>query len=175
MAIYRFKDFIPKAPSSCYLAPGSRIIGNILLGEQVSVWHNCVLRGDVNRISIGSHSNIQDLSMLHVTNENPLVIDENVTIGHSVTLHGCLIGKNVLIGMGATILDKAIINEFSVVAAGSVVPPGREYPSYSMIMGSPAKVTRRLKEEEVEMLKKHYKSYLKYAQEFKDSSSLIGE
>jgi carbonic anhydrase/acetyltransferase-like protein (isoleucine patch superfamily) len=111
--------------------------------------------------------------MLHVTESNPLEISENVTVGHSVTLHGCKVGKNSLIGMGSTILDKAIINEFSIVAAGSVVPPGKEYPSFSMIMGSPARVTRPLKEEEIEMLKKHYKSYLKYAREFMDSSSLI--
>ena len=169
MAIFSYKNSEPVVPKCCYLAPGAHLIGNINLGKKVSIWHNSVLRGDVQQINIGDFTNIQDLSMLHVTENDSLDIKENVTIGHSVTLHGCTIHKNSMIGMGATVLDKVIINEYSIVAAGSVVPPGKEYPSHSMIMGSPAKVTRQLKLEEVNMLDRHYKHYLQYAQDFKTS------
>lgn len=169
MAIYSFKNISPQVAQDCFIAPGAHLIGNLVLGQKVSIWHNSVLRGDVQQIKIGDNTNVQDLSMLHVTEKNPLIIKENVTIGHSVTLHGCTIHKNSMIGMGATVLDDVIINEFSIVAAGSVVPPGKEYPAFSMIMGSPAKVTRKLRDDEVGMLKQHYRNYLKYAEEFKES------
>ena len=166
MSLFSFKEFTPKFDDTVYFAPGSQIIGNVEVGKQSSVWHNCVLRGDVNTISIGTKSNIQDLSMLHVTEENPLIIGNNVTVGHSVTLHGCTVKDFSLIGMGATVLDKAEIGEYSIVAAGSVVPPGKMFPARSMIMGAPAKVVRELKDEEIEMLKLHYLSYVRYAEDF---------
>lgn len=168
MSLFKFKEFTPVFDSSVYFAPGSQIIGNIEISAESSIWHNCVLRGDVNKISIGSRTNIQDLSMLHVTEDNPLIIGNNVTIGHSVTLHGCTVNDFALIGMGATVLDKAEIGEFSIVAAGSVVPPGKVFPAKSMIMGAPAKVVRELKDIEVEMLKHHYLSYVGYAKDFKN-------
>lgn len=169
MSLFSFKEFTPKFDNTVYFAPGSQIIGNIVIGAESSVWHNCVLRGDVNIISIGTRTNVQDLSMLHVTEENPLVIGNNVTIGHSVTLHGCTIKDFALVGMGATVLDKAEIGEYSIVAAGSVVAPGKSFPAKSMIMGAPAKVVRELKDAEVEMLKHHYLSYVGYAKDFKNS------
>ena len=168
MAIYRFKKYKPIIAKSCYLAPGAQIIGNVDLSQSSSIWYNCVLRGDVNKISVGEESNIQDLSMLHVTEKNPLLIANNVTIGHSVTLHGCTIERNCLIGMGATILDDAIISEYSIVAAGSLVTPGKKFPSYSMIMGAPAKVVRKLNKSEIDMLNLHYKRYVGYANDFKN-------
>ena len=167
MAIYSFKNYIPKIPSTCFLAPGAQVIGNIALGNNVSIWHNSVLRGDVNQIVIGDNTNIQDLSMLHITESSPLLIGENVTVGHSVTLHGCNIGNNSLIGMGATVLDNSIIGDFSIVAAGSLVPPNKTYPPKSMIMGNPAKAVRELKDKEIEMLNKHYIYYVGYAKDFK--------
>lgn len=170
MNLYSFKEYIPKIGENCYLAPGTQIIGNVVLGNKANIWHNSVLRGDVNSITIGENTNVQDLSMLHVTEQNPLVIKENVTIGHSVTLHGCTVEKNSLIGMGATVLDKAIIGEYCIVAAGSVVSPGKEFPPKSMIMGTPAKVVRTLKDSEIDMLNKHYKNYLGYAQDFQNES-----
>lgn len=168
MYLYSFKGEKPSIHSSCYIAPGAQIIGKVSILENSSVWHNCVLRGDVNTINIGKNSNIQDLSMLHITEDKALNIGNNVTIGHSVTLHGCDIEDNALIGMGATILDNARIGSYSIVAAGSVVSPGKVFPERSMIMGVPAKVVRALTDKELEMLDHHYLSYVKYASEFKD-------
>jgi len=170
MNLYSFKEHTPQIGANCYMAPGSQIIGRVTLEENTNIWFNTVLRGDVNHIFIGRNTNVQDLSMLHVTEKNPLIIQENVTIGHSVTLHGCTVEKNCLIGMGATLLDKAVIGEYSIVAAGSVVSPNKVFPPRSMIMGVPAKVVRALNENEIEMLNLHYKSYVKYASEFKDEN-----
>lgn len=170
MNLYTFKDFKPVIGANCYMAPGTQIIGNVVLENNANIWHNSVLRGDVNQIFIGKDTNVQDLSMLHVTEKNPLVIKENVTIGHSVTLHGCTVEKNCLIGMGATLLDRAHIGEYSIVAAGSVVSPNKIFPPRSMIMGVPAKVMRELKDSEIDMLNKHYINYLKYAKVFLDES-----
>ena len=170
MNLYSYKEHTPQIGANCYMAPGSQIIGRVTLEENTNIWFNCVLRGDVNHIFIGRNTNVQDLSMLHVTENNPLIIQENVTIGHSVTLHGCTVEKNCLIGMGATLLDKAEIGEYSIVAAGSVVSPNKVFPPRSMIMGVPAKVVRALNENEIEMLNLHYKSYVKYASEFNDEN-----
>jgi carbonic anhydrase/acetyltransferase-like protein (isoleucine patch superfamily) len=173
MPIYSFKEFIPKIDDTNYVAPGAMVIGNVEMGEHVNIWHNCVLRGDVNKIVIGDRTNIQDLSMLHVTESSDLVIGSEVSVGHSVTLHGCKVDSHCLIGMGSTILDNAHIKECCIVAAGSVVPPGKTYPARSMIMGSPAKVTRELTEKEIDFIKKHHKSYLGYKEDFKSSSKEI--
>lgn len=170
MNLYSFKEHTPQIGTNCYIAPGSQVIGRVTLEENTNVWFNTVLRGDVNHIFIGRNTNVQDLSMLHVTENNPLIIQENVTIGHSVTLHGCTVEKNCLIGMGATLLDKSVIGEYSIVAAGSVVSPNKVFPPRSMIMGVPAKVVRALNENEIEMLNLHYKSYVKYASEFNDEN-----
>lgn len=167
MPIYQFKEFKPIVGQSCFIAPGAMIIGNAHLEENVNVWHNTVIRADVNKIIIGKNTNIQDLSMLHVTEESDLIIGNNVSVGHSVTLHGCKIEDSCLIGMGSTILDKAIISQNSIVAAGSVVPPNKKYPSGVMIMGAPAKVVRHLTDEELHFVKNHYKSYVAYKEDFK--------
>lgn len=169
MSLFSYEKIEPKIGNNTYLAPGSQVIGKVVIGEESSIWHNCVLRADVNQITIGDNSNIQDLSVLHVTEQNPLIIGNNVTIGHSVTLHGCTIFDNALIGMGSTILDQAQIGEFSIVAAGSVVTPGKKFPAKSMIMGAPARVVRELKDEEILMLKQHYLNYVGYAKKFNDS------
>lgn len=166
MKLLKYKNTAPKLNQDNFIAEGAILIGDVVLKEKANIWFNCVLRADVNHITIGQNTNIQDLSMLHVTAEQALIIKENVTVGHSVTLHACTIEKNSLIGMGATILDGAHIQEFTIVAAGSVVPPNKTYPPYSMVMGQPAKFVRELKESEVEVLNKHYKSYLKYSEDY---------
>ena len=171
MPIYSFKEFIPKINDTHYIAPGAMVIGNVQMGDHVNIWHNCVLRGDVNKIVIGERTNIQDLSMLHVTEASDLIIGSEVSVGHNVTLHGCKIDSHCLIGMGSTILDDAHIKECCIVAAGSVVPPGKTYPEGSMIMGSPAKVTRKLSDQEIDFIKNHHKSYLGYKEQFKESSN----
>lgn len=173
MALYKYKDFIPVIKNNVYISDSAQVIGNCMLAQGVNVWFQTVLRGDVNRIIIGENTNVQDLSMLHVTEISDLVIGKNVSIGHSVTLHGCHIGDGCLIGMGSTILDHAKIGEGSIVAAGSLVPPKKVFPPNVMIMGNPAKVVRDLTPEEIEKTTNHYKSYLGYAKEFKENCQLI--
>lgn len=166
MSLYSYKDFSPTLGEGVYIAPSADVIGRVFLGKNVNLWHQVVARGDVNEIHIGEGSNIQDLSMLHVVEEIPLRIGKGVSVGHGAIIHACTIGDNCLIGMGAIILDGADIGDHCVVAAGSVVPPGKKFPANSMIMGSPAKVVRPLTDKEYEGYGNHYKSYLKYKDEF---------
>ena len=170
MPLYSYKGINPQFDSSVFIAPSADVIGKIVLHENVNIWYQCVVRADVNSIHIGRNTNVQDLSMLHVTKDFALNIGENVSIGHHVVLHGCTIGNSCLIGMGAIIMDGAEIGDNSVVAGGSVVPPGKKYPPYSMIMGNPAIVKRELTLEERLQYSNHYKSYLIYKDEFMDSS-----
>ena len=168
MGIYQFKSLKPNIFKDVYIAKSADIIGDVTLSSGANVWFNTVLRGDINRILIGENTNVQDLSILHVTREHDVVVGKNVTIGHSVTLHGATIGDGSLIGMGATILDGATIGKNSLVAAGSLVSPGKSFPDGSFIIGSPAKLKRALTAEEIEQFSNHYKSYVKNAKDFKD-------
>ncbi len=168
MKIYEFDSHRPLIHESCFIAPSAEIIGKVEIGNNSSVWFQTVIRGDVNYIKIGANTNIQDLSMLHVASPFPLIIGNNITVGHHVNLHACVIGDNCLIGMGAIVMDGAIIKANSVVAAGSVVPPGKQYPEGVLIMGSPAKVIRSLTEEERRMYGEHYKIYLKNKDLYKE-------
>lgn len=166
MPLYSFRGIKPQFDNSVFIAPSADVIGKVVLLEHVNIWYQCVIRGDVNHIHIGKNTNVQDLSMLHVTKDFALTIGENVSIGHNVTLHGCRIGDSCLIGMGAIILDGAEIGENCVVAAGSVVPPGKKYPSHSMIIGAPAIVKRELTIDERVQYGNHYKSYVIYKNEY---------
>ncbi len=166
MQCFSYLNFAPKYNKSNMMANGSQLIGRVVLGEFANIWFNCVLRADVNEIRIGDNTNIQDLSMLHVTDSHPLDVGSNVTIGHSVILHGCSIGDGSLIGMGSKILDGAIIGKNCLVAAGSVVPPGKSYPDGSFIMGVPAKIKRNLRDEEIQEISNHYQYYVKYAKQY---------
>ncbi|MEX0797810.1 MAG: gamma carbonic anhydrase family protein [Bacteriovoracaceae bacterium] len=173
MSLYSYKNFRPTVNESNFIAENATVIGRTVLGENANIWFQSVARGDVNEISIGDNSNIQDLCMLHVTEASPLKIGNNVSVGHQVTLHGCEVGDSCLIGMGSTLLDDCSIGEFSLVAAGSVVTPGKKFPPRSMIMGAPAKRARELTEEEVHFIGNHYKSYLGYAKEFLDPEVVV--
>ncbi|MCO4753851.1 MAG: gamma carbonic anhydrase family protein [Bacteriovoracaceae bacterium] len=168
MAIYSYKKFNPSYDNSNFLADGSTIIGRATLGTGANIWFQTVVRADVNEIKIGDHTNIQDLCMLHVTEKSPLIIGNNTSVGHQVTMHGCTVGEGCLIGMGSTLLDDCEIGDNCLVAAGSVVTPRKKFPPRSMIMGSPARRVRELTEEEVNFVKNHYKSYLGYSKEFMD-------
>lgn len=153
----------PKIAAGVYLAPSTDIIGDVEIGEHSSVWFQTVIRGDVHSIKIGAFSNIQDGSVLHVfRREYPLVIGDYVTVGHSVTLHGCTIESNCLIGMGATILNNARIGTGSIIAAGALIPEDTVVPPNSLFMGVPAKFMRRLKEVEQEIILRYAKNYLEY-------------
>lgn len=161
--LFPYQDVSPKIHSSVFLASGVKVIGDVTIGENSSVWYNTVIRGDVHYIRIGSETNIQDCSMLHVTNGKfPLNIGSKVTIGHSVKLHGCSIKDKTLIGIGAIVLDGAVVETESIVAAGSVVKPNFVVPTHSLVAGVPAKVVRKLKPSEIEEFEKSAKRYIKY-------------
>jgi carbonic anhydrase/acetyltransferase-like protein (isoleucine patch superfamily) len=163
--LYPYRDLFPKIDESVFLASGVKIIGDVEIGANSSVWYNCVIRGDVHYVKIGYDSNIQDLSMLHVTNNRfPLNIGNKVTIGHSVKLHGCTIHDLSLIGIGAIVLDGAVIQEKSMVAAGSVIKPGFVVPTGKLVAGVPGKVIRDLSKEEMEDFEASSERYKKYTQ-----------
>ncbi|MHB8483154.1 MAG: gamma carbonic anhydrase family protein [Nitrospiria bacterium] len=147
--ILPYQETFPKVPSSVFVAPGAVIIGDVEIGENSSVWFNTVIRGDVHFIRIGYNTNIQDLSMLHVTRKNhPLKIGNDVTVGHRVILHGCTIGNLCLIGMGAVVMDGAVVEEGALIGAGSLVPEGSVIPSGMLAYGVPARPKRPLTVEE---------------------------
>ena len=158
-----YKDVAPLLGERVFVASGVRLIGDLIAGDDVSFWFNTVVRADCNYIRIGARTNVQDGSCIHVTNRLfPTTIGANVTIGHNAVLHGCMIGDGTLIGMGAVVLDGVEIGEESIVAAGALVTPGKTFPPHAMIMGSPAKVTRLLSEEERAQLSVAVNHYLEY-------------
>lgn len=164
--LFPYKNFYPKIEKSVFLAPGAKIIGNVEIGADSSVWYNTVIRGDVHYIKIGAFTNIQDCSMLHVTsNRFPLNIGNKVTIGHSVNLHGCTIYDLCLVGIGAIILDGAILEEKSMVSAGAVVTPNFTVPSGKLVAGVPAKIIRDLKQTEIDDIENLAYRYKKYSEE----------
>lgn len=156
-----FQNLHPKIHETAFIAENAVIIGDVEIGAESSVWYGSILRGDVNYIRIGERANIQDASVIHVsTKTHPTVLEDEVTIGHSVTLHGCYIEKGCLIGIGSIILDGAHIGKNSLVAAGSLVTPNTKIPPNSLVMGSPAKVKRALSADEIEGLKKFWQNYI---------------
>ena len=171
--LHKFKGTLPTLGSNTWIAPSADVIGDVTCGEDCSIWFGCVVRGDVHYIKIGSRTNIQDLSMIHVTHYkngdkttgNPTIVGDDVTIGHRVMLHGCIIEDACLIGMSATILDGAVIGKESIVGAGALVTKNKVFPPRSLIVGSPAKVVRELNDEEVAEL---YASASRYVQFKKD-------
>lgn len=170
LKIIPYQNKTPKINESVFIASGSKIIGDVEIDEKSSVWYNTTIRGDVNFIKIGKLTNIQDNSMLHVTNKKfPLLIGNKVTIGHSVTLHGCIIKDLSLIGIGSIILDGAVVEEFSIVAAGSVVKPNFVVPSKKLVAGVPAKVIRDLTEDEINEFENSALRYFGYVEQTVES------
>jgi len=174
--IYPFKKWAPELGANTWIAPSADVVGNVTMGEECSIWFGCVVRGDVHYISIGERTNIQDLSMIHVTHYkkedmsdgNPTIIGSDVTIGHRVMMHGCTIEDACLIGMSATILDGAVIGKESIVGAGSLVTKNKVFPPRSLIMGSPAKVVRELSDAEVEELYASASRYVNFKRDYSD-------
>ena len=161
--LFPFKNTFPRIDKSVFLASGVKIIGNVEIEENSSVWYNTVVRGDVNYIKIGKQTNIQDCSMLHVTNDRyPLIIGNSVTIGHSVSLHGCVLKDYCFIGIGAIVLDGAVIEENAMAAAGALIKPGFIVPSGKLAAGVPAKIIRDLTKEEMDDFEKSAKRYHEY-------------
>jgi carbonic anhydrase/acetyltransferase-like protein (isoleucine patch superfamily) len=169
--IHIFQDKTPKIPTTrsgratVFVAPSADVIGDVEIGNDSSIWFNTVIRSDVHFIRIGERTNIQDLSMLHVTRKtHPLIIGNEVTVGHHVTLHGCTIANRVLIGMGAVVLDGAVISDDAMVGAGALVTEGMTVPPFTLALGVPAKIKRSLTEEEIAFLKKSAQNYVELAQ-----------
>ncbi|MCP9448093.1 MAG: gamma carbonic anhydrase family protein [Nitrospira sp.] len=165
--IRAFQGILPKIPQSAFIDETAVVIGDVVLGEACSVWFHAVIRGDVNYIRIGDRTNVQDLSLLHVTHDtHPLMIGSDVTIGHHVVLHGCTIHDRVLVGMGAIVMDGAVIGEDSIVGAGALVTQGTIVPPKSLILGSPAKVKRSVTDKELAWIKESADNYVRYARTY---------
>jgi carbonic anhydrase/acetyltransferase-like protein (isoleucine patch superfamily) len=172
--IRTFQGIKPTVPQSCFVEDTAVVIGDVVMGEHCGVWFNAVIRGDVNYIRLGDRTNVQDLCMLHVTHDtHPLIIGDEVTIGHSVVLHGCTIKDRVLVGMGAIIMDGAVIGEDSVVGAGALVVEGTVVPPKSVILGSPARVLRPATDEELAWIKESAENYVKYSRQYLSGSSRV--
>lgn len=167
--VYTFRGTTPKLHPSVFKTPTSEIIGDVEIGANSSVWFNVTIRGDVHSIRIGENTNVQDGSVLHVTHQKaPLLIGNNVTIGHSAVLHGCTIGDAVLVGMRATVMDGAEVGEESIVGAGALVTQGMKIPPRSMVLGAPAKVVRALKTEEIADLHQSAENYKQYVHWYRE-------
>ncbi len=162
--LFPYREYFPKLGENVFLASGVKIIGNVEVGSNSSIWYNTVIRGDVHYIKIGKNTNVQDCSMLHVTNGKfPLNIGNQVTIGHSVSLHGCTLQDLCLIGIGATVLDGAVVESNSMVAAGALVKPNFIVPAAKLVAGVPAKVVRDLTENEMLDFKASADRYVEYS------------
>ena len=170
--IYEFLDKKPRYDESVFVAPSADLIGDVTLGTQSSVWFNVTIRGDVNWIEIGDRSNIQDNSCIHVMHDTgPTKIGDEVTVGHSAMIHGCTIHDRVLVGIHATVLDEAEIHSDVIIAAGSLVPPGKVLESGYMYMGSPVKKTRKLTDEEIESIPQYAENYVKYSRAYQQKDT----
>ena len=171
--IRNYQGISPQISASAYVDPSAVIIGKVTIGENASIWCNAVARGDVSYIQIGNNSNIQDLTMLHVThnnpgktNETPLIIGDNVTVGHNCCLHACTLENHVFVGMGSTILDNAYIEKNVMIGAGSLVPQGKRLESGYLYFGNPIKQIRKLTDAEIAHLDYSAKHYVKIANSY---------
>ncbi|VTU30615.1 Putative acetyltransferase [Variovorax sp. PBS-H4] len=174
MALYELDGVAPQLGQGAYVADSAQAIGRVVMGDNASLWFGAVARGDNEALTIGRNSNIQDLSVLHSDAGVPLTIGENVTVGHHVVLHGCTIGDNSLIGIGAVVLNNAKIGRNCIVGAGSVVTEGKEFPDNSLIIGAPAKVVRTLDEAAADRLRKSAEHYVENARRFAKGLKKIG-
>lgn len=162
MAVHALDGVLPELPGDgrYWIAPDARVIGKVTLGDEVGIWFGAVLRGDNERITIGARSNIQEHSILHTDMGFPLDVGAGCTVGHRAILHGCTIGENTLVGMGATLLNGARIGENCLVAAGALVTEGKVFPPNSLIIGAPAKLARELEPHEIERLRVSASNYV---------------
>ncbi len=165
--IKAFRGTRPQVHPTAFIEESAQVVGDVVIGEQSSVWFNAVVRGDVFYIRVGDRTNIQDGTVIHVSNgTHATVLEDEVTVGHNVTLHGCYIEKGCLIGMSATVMDGVRIGAQSLVAAGALVSPGTQVPPRSLVMGVPAKVKRPLTDEEVARLNVNWRNYVEYTRAY---------
>jgi carbonic anhydrase/acetyltransferase-like protein (isoleucine patch superfamily) len=174
MALYALDDIKPQVAESAWVAEDAQVIGGVSLAADSSIWFGVVVRGDSGAISVGEGSNIQDNSVLHADEGVPLTLGKHVTVGHQVMLHGCTIGDESLIGIGAIILNHAKIGRNCLVGAGALVTEGKEFPDGSMIIGSPAKAVRQLSPEQIEGLRRSAQHYIANARRFRAGLRKIG-
>ncbi len=161
MMIKPFKNLIPRIHETAFIAEGAIVIGDVEIGDHASIWYGSVLRGDVNHIRIGARTNLQDGTIVHVTTKDfPTIIENDVTVGHRVTLHGCHVESGCLIGIGSILLDGVRVGANSLVAAGSLLTPNTVIPPGSLVMGSPAKVKRPLTDEEIKGIERNVEGYV---------------
>ena len=164
-----FRGKYPQIHPSAFIEESAQIIGDVHIGEESSVWFNAVVRGDVFYIRIGNRTNIQDGTVIHVSNGvHATILEDEVTVGHNVTLHGCYVERGCLIGMGSIVMDDARIGEKSIVAAGALVSPGTKIPAHSLVIGVPAKVKRQLTDKEVADLDDFWQNYIRYTKAYKN-------
>ena len=173
MAIYKLGEHIPQIAATAYVHETATVIGNVVLEDGVSVWPQAVIRGDMATITIGARSNVQDGSVLHVDAGVPLTIGCDVTIGHQVMLHGCTIGDGSLIGIQAIVLNGATIGKGCLVGAGALVTEGKSFPDHVMILGTPARVIRELKPEDVERTRHGAAHYVEEAKRYREHAIRI--
>lgn len=172
MMIHHYKNMKPEVADSAYIAKNATVIGDVKIGEESSVWFQTVIRGDVAPTRIGNRVNIQDLSLIHQSPNMPVIIEDDVTVGHQVTLHACTIRKNALVGMGATVLDGAEVGEGAFIGAGSLVTPGTKIPPNTLALGSPARVVRELNEKDLAEMKRIRETYVERGQYYKHETDL---
>ena len=162
-----FRGIHPQIHPTAYVDPSAQVIGDVHLGEEASIWCNCTVRGDIHYIRIGARANLQDNCVIHVQNgSHPTILEEEVTVGHSVTLHGCHVERGSLIGIGSILLDDVRIGELSLVAAGSLLSPRTVVPPRSLVMGTPGRVKRPLTVKEVADLALFWQNYVNYTREY---------
>ncbi|MFM9326934.1 gamma carbonic anhydrase family protein [Paenibacillus mesotrionivorans] len=165
-----YNGILPAIGATAYIAEGVKLIGDVTIGEEASVWFNAVLRGDLAPVVIGRGSNIQDGSIGHVNERQPLLVGEDVSVGHNAIIHGCRIGRGTLIGMGAIVLNGADIGEYALVGAGSLVTENKIIPPYTLAMGSPARVVRELTQADLDRMRRTSEGYILRGKEYRQGS-----
>jgi carbonic anhydrase/acetyltransferase-like protein (isoleucine patch superfamily) len=170
MMLIPYNGILPAIGATAYIAEGVKLIGDVTIGEEASVWFNAVLRGDLAPVVIGRGSNIQDGSIGHVNERQPLLVGEDVSVGHNAIIHGCRIGRGTLIGMGAIVLNGADIGEYALVGAGSLVTENKTIPPYTLAMGSPARVVRELTQADLDRMRRTSEGYILRGKEYRQGS-----
>jgi carbonic anhydrase/acetyltransferase-like protein (isoleucine patch superfamily) len=166
MNVIRYRDKQPQLGPGVFVAAGVQLVGEVIVGEQSSIWFNCVLRGDINRVVIGHHTNLQDGTICHVADAHACQVGDHVTAGHRVLLHGCTVGNEVLIGMGAILMNGVTVGEQSIIGAGALLTEGLTVPPGSLVYGAPAKVISQLGEKERQQIKGWAVKYCRVAAEY---------
>lgn len=162
-----YRDRSPALAANVFVAPGAFLIGDVTIGEESTIWFNAVLRGDEGPITIGKRCSIQDNATIHLYEGAPVIVEDEVTVGHNAILHGCKIGRRSIVGMGATVLDHAEIGEECIIGANTLIPSGKKFPPRSLIIGSPGKVVRELTPADLEMIQESIDSYVDKGYDFR--------